>query len=463
MKTRSSLPWLASLVLGCTTLLAQQDAPPPGGTPPPIPPPGAPGAPGQLAPPRGEQGQRPPGFWRGRGENSGPREGGMRRDGGPDGANREGGPGGPGGSERPFAPRDGAQRDGGPHDGGPRGEGSRDADAGPGGHREGGPRDGGQHEGGPGGPGGPAPHREGGPHDGIAHDGIAHEGGPRDGFRGHDGMHGPQIPRAPQPFLGVMAQPVPPPLAAQLGLTEGFGLLVGEVLPDSPAATAGLQKFDVLKLLNDQQLVDPAQLATLVRGAGKDKEVSLTVIRKAQEQKLTAKIGERVLPFHAGFGGPGEHGPVEFERMHEMQQRMHERGDEIRRHMEEMRHRQGGGPETDGGPRAEVSPEEMLREARPDGGSQVQVVSESGITTVDGAKSRLRLKDKDGEIEVVGENGTRTLTARDAQGNVVFTGPVDTAEQRKAVPEAYRTKLEEIHLRPAADSALVSQTEGDVQ
>jgi hypothetical protein len=266
-----------------------------------------------------------------------------------------------------------------------------------------------------------------------------------------------------------MAQPVPPPLAAQLGLTEGFGLLVAEVLPESPAATAGLQKFDVLKLLNDQQLVDPAQLAALVRGAGKDKEISLTVIRKAQEQKISAKVGERVLPMHAGFG-PGEgHGPAGLERFHDMQERFHQRGeemrqkgDEMRHHMEEMRHRQGGGPD-DGAPRAAITPEEMLREARPGGGSQIQVVSDSGVTTLEGAKSRLRLKDKDGEIEVVGENGSRTLTARDPQGNVVFTGPVDTEEQRKAVPEAFRSKLDEIHLRPAVDGTLAAQVEGEVQ
>jgi hypothetical protein len=259
-----------------------------------------------------------------------------------------------------------------------------------------------------------------------------------------------------------MAQPVPPPLAAQLGLGEGFGLLVGEVLPESPAAAAGLQKFDVLKLLNDQQLVDPQQLAVLVRGAGKDKEIYLTVIRKAQEQKITAKVGERVLPMRASFGSGEGRGPGDFDRFRGLQERMRQQGEQMRHHFEEMRHRQGGGPE-DGGPRAEVTPEEMLREAQPGGGSQVQVVSQSGITTIDGAKSRLRLKDKDGEIEVVGENGSRTLTARDPQGNVVFTGPVDTEEQRKAVPENFRAKLDEIHLQPAVESVLTAQAEGDIQ
>jgi C-terminal processing protease CtpA/Prc len=85
-------------------------------------------------------------------------------------------------------------------------------------------------------------------------------------------------------------------LAAQLGLSDGFGLLVDEVLPESPAQTAGVQRYDVLKQLNDQQLAEPSQLAALVRRLGKDADASLTVIRKGQEQKLSIKVGEKAAP-----------------------------------------------------------------------------------------------------------------------------------------------------------------------
>ncbi len=110
--------------------------------------------------------------------------------------------------------------------------------------------------------------------------------------------------REPQPFLGVVTSPVPAALTAQLGLSEGFGLLVEEVMPDSLATSAGLQKYDVLKTFNDQQLINPDQLATLVRAAGMDKEVTLTLLRKGQEQRVTAKIAERALPGRPGPDGP---------------------------------------------------------------------------------------------------------------------------------------------------------------
>ena len=103
-------------------------------------------------------------------------------------------------------------------------------------------------------------------------------------------------PKKLTPYLGVVSVPAPPVLIAQLGLEEGFGLMVENILPDSPAQAAGIQRYDVLKLLNDQQLVSAEQLARLVTRLGKDAEANLTIIRKGQEQKVTVKVGEKMLP-----------------------------------------------------------------------------------------------------------------------------------------------------------------------
>jgi hypothetical protein len=317
------------------------------------------------------------------------------------------------------------------------------------------------------------PHEGSGPeawhHDGARPDGAERDGRPEGehhfgGPHGEHGEHGrpPEPPKQPKPFLGVIAAPAPPAIAAQLGLTEGFGLLVMEVLPDGPAAKAGVQKYDVLKLLNDQQLVDTNQLSALLRAAGKDKDVVLTVIRKAQEQKLTAKVGEHLAPVGPGPHGEGFH-QFGFPEFHDRIRAFHHHFEE---HAEKFRqdghgphekhfegHGEGHGPQDHFGPRAEVSPEEILKEAQPDGGSELQVLTDSGLTTVEGAKAHLFVKDGDGEIEVTANDGKRILTARNSEGEVVFTGPVDTEEQRKAVPEAVRSKLESIKVKPISQAA----------
>jgi hypothetical protein len=312
---------------------------------------------------------------------------------------------------------------------------------------------------------------------------------------------------------------VPPVLTAQLGLPEGFGLVVEAVAPGSPAAKAGLQKYDVLKLLNDQQIVDQAQLATLVKGLGNGKEVSLTVLRKAQEQKINATLGEHEVPVggpehhgFGGFGGPGgfgggpghspgldalrgdhrgkpEPGRELGDHVRQFQEQMRnnpERAKEMEEKMREFQKRmhEGRGPREGFGkpgaalegdspegfaarveglaqPGGAVDPERLLSEAKPTGGAQIRVETQAGSTTINGAQAHLRLKDASGEIEVATEDGKRVLTARDPEGKVIYTGPVNTDEERAAVPEPIRKKLSDIHIRQSGNGVVSSVSIGE--
>ncbi len=276
----------------------------------------------------------------------------------------------------------------------------------------------------------------------------------------------------PQPFLGIVTSPLPPALTAQLGLADGFGLLVEEVMPDSPASTAGLQKYDVLKSLNDQQLVNPEQLSALVRGAGKDKEVTITLVRKGQEQKVTAKVGERVLS-SASYDSH-EWKPVPMPKMEIFsgskdldfnRQVTEDLTEEAKRHAEAAKRkiiaasndltdkvrrdadaiRAQAKAELD---KATATAAAAAKEwAVPGGSGQVKIFKKDGVTTYDATKARLTLKDENGDIEVsVEEGGHRMLTARDDKGSVVFKGSIDTEEERKAVPEQFRDKLDRIKI-----------------
>ena len=61
--------------------------------------------------------------------------------------------------------------------------------------------------------------------------------------RDHDNDRGPKVPVT---FMGVETSEVPRVVSEQLGLAKGFGLVVDYVVPDGPAATAGLQQNDIL-------------------------------------------------------------------------------------------------------------------------------------------------------------------------------------------------------------------------
>ena len=73
-------------------------------------------------------------------------------------------------------------------------------------------------------------------------------------------------PKVPVTFLGVETSSVPRVVSEQLGLAKGFGLVVDYVVPDGPAAAAGVQQNDIIKMFNDQILMEPDQLAASVSG-----------------------------------------------------------------------------------------------------------------------------------------------------------------------------------------------------
>ena len=69
--------------------------------------------------------------------------------------------------------------------------------------------------------------------------------------------------------------------------------VVHQVLRESPAQAAGLERHDVLHRLDDQILVNPRQLIVLVRQLKQGDQVKLAVIRDAQPLELIATVDER--------------------------------------------------------------------------------------------------------------------------------------------------------------------------
>ena len=262
----------------------------------------------------------------------------------------------------------------------------------------------------------------------------------------------------PAAFLGVATSPLPPVLTAQLGLPDGFGLVVDEVVPDSPAGKAGVQRFDVLRQFNDQYLVDPNQLATLVRAQGKDAEVSLTLLRKGQERKVTVKIAERPMPLGLHFPAPVGEIREHLERLKEdagdqtrkLREQMREFQDRMKQYEERLKKWQAR-PEGDLPKPPELQPPrepaDRPPEIRPGGAGPERRGEQRSSVTAGTATAKAVMKDDSGEIEVSSSDGRRKLVAKNAQGEVIFDGPIDTPEQMRALPEELRKKVESIDVR----------------
>lgn len=94
-------------------------------------------------------------------------------------------------------------------------------------------------------------------------------------------------------WIGVQCAPIDDPaLRAQLGLERHEGLLVDDVLSGSPAAKAGLERYDVLVAVGDHRLRDVQALHRAINGAGGG-EVTIEFYRAGRKQTLAVKPSKR--------------------------------------------------------------------------------------------------------------------------------------------------------------------------
>src|SRR5438552_8920346 len=276
-----------------------------------------------------------------------------------------------------------------------------------------------------------------------------------------------RMPKVPVTFLGVETSEVPSVLCDQLGLPKGFGLVVDYVVPDGPAAAAGVQQNDIIKMLNDQILTDPGQLSKLVRSYSEGTNVTLTLLRKGQEQKVTVKLTKKeVSRRHAfmdhmhhmnhdwnfDFGDVGDMGHLK-EQMSELKEQL---GDEQRGmiHDAVVRARDEAQRAADDVRR---NTQRIRTITRNNGGLQ--------RTTIDLGKAEIVLSDDKGELRIENKEGKKFLTAKDPQGKLLFSGHVDTKEDPDKMPGEVRQRYEKLQqhdLPTVAPDDLRAESDTDI-
>lgn len=197
-------------------------------------------------------------------------------------------------------------------------------------------------------------------------------------------------------YLGVATSPAAETLVEQLGLPAGTGLVVDFVDPGSPAAKAGLRKHDLLVKLADQILVNQPQMAVLVRTYKPGDKVVLTLMREAKPQQVEATLTEKEMVVAA----------------------------------EGARAFWMGLPPQAKDPQALAA---LLAMVQPEGGGDAFA-----------AAATMTMSDGEHTLNITTHEGGRFLVAKDSDGKVVFEGPIQTEEQRKAVPPEILAKLEKM-------------------
>lgn len=95
-----------------------------------------------------------------------------------------------------------------------------------------------------------------------------------------------------RPYIGVMLQSVNENLAAYLNI-EPKGVAVFEVLNGSPAAKAGLKKYDVIVAIDKTEVADNDALQEILKGKRVGDTAQLEIIREGNRIIVPVTLGEK--------------------------------------------------------------------------------------------------------------------------------------------------------------------------
>lgn len=107
-------------------------------------------------------------------------------------------------------------------------------------------------------------------------------------------------------FLGVQIQDITDQLRDYFKMTGDGGVLVTEVVKDSPAEKAGLEAGDIITKVDDVRISNTGELTRTIRKEKPETEVDITVIRKGRKKSFKATLGSSGNSF-SWFGDIGVH------------------------------------------------------------------------------------------------------------------------------------------------------------
>ena len=95
-------------------------------------------------------------------------------------------------------------------------------------------------------------------------------------------------------WLGVALQEVSPELAQQFGLeTSESGVLITEVVPDTPAEKSGIQRGDIVLEIDGESVETASEFMNIIAGTDPGTRISLLLIRDGSQRFLDVTLDQR--------------------------------------------------------------------------------------------------------------------------------------------------------------------------
>ncbi|HMB68359.1 MAG TPA: trypsin-like peptidase domain-containing protein, partial [bacterium] len=94
-------------------------------------------------------------------------------------------------------------------------------------------------------------------------------------------------------FLGIVPQGLTPEIAESFGVDEDEGILIGQVLEDTPAAEAGLETGDIITRMNNRTVSDVNAFRMEVADQRVGDVIRLEILRDGKAKNINVELAER--------------------------------------------------------------------------------------------------------------------------------------------------------------------------
>jgi len=244
---------------------------------------------------------------------------------------------------------------------------------------------------------------------------------------------GPNKPEKKIALLGLGGMPASETLSLHLGLEAGNGLTVYHIIPGSAAAKVGLEKHDVITELDGQKIGSQEDLRQAVLAHEPGDEVVVKYLHKGKAEVKKITLGERAE--FQGWAAPRINQWEQRGGMPEAQNKlMRER---MLKHMDQMKlqFEQGG---------IELELQDLLDNAQnavPQGKQGDRGVG-ARVKNFNFGGTSITMMDENGAVTMKTVNGKKNVIVKNKEGKVVFDGPYQTEQDKAAVPDDIRERLE---------------------
>lgn len=93
-------------------------------------------------------------------------------------------------------------------------------------------------------------------------------------------------------FLGVHIQDLTDQLRTYFKVKGDGGVLISEVVEDSPAEKAGIKAGDVITIVDDEEISGPSNLQKTIRKHDPEEKVKITLVRNGRKRVINTTLGE---------------------------------------------------------------------------------------------------------------------------------------------------------------------------